>query len=420
MEESSPSICGDPPAVLALVTARGGSKGLPNKNLRVLAGHPLVAWAVAAGTQAKLVTRIMCSTDSSEIADVARHYGAEVPFMRPDSLAGDETLDLPVFLHALDFLYATESWVPDIVVHLRPTSPLRPKALVDQSIALLFSRPDATSVRAVCPAPCTPYKMWRLDDDSKKGHSALLRPLLTDAASPEPYNTPRQELPKVWWQTGSVDTIRTTTLRSASMSGTAILPLEIAADLAVDIDRASDLARAEAALDREQCVVPGATRTWNGIRLLVLDVDGTLTSGKIYYGPDGEAMKTFHTHDGRGIQMLQDAGITVAIITQESTPFTKVRATKLKIQEIHIGINDKVPVLLDLCQRMGLGLESVAYIGDDLGDVPAMIAIATAGGLPCAVANARPEVLRVAQYVTTNRGGYGAVRDVCDRILSPV
>jgi CMP-N-acetylneuraminic acid synthetase len=143
-------------SVLALVTARGGSKGIPGKNLKELYGHPLVAWAVAAGVQSNLVTRTICSTDSEEIGMVAERYGAEVPFMRPPTLAEDTTPDLPVFLHVLDYLAMEDSWVPDVIVHLRPTTPLRPRGLVDRSIELLTRHPVATSVRAVCEAPTTP------------------------------------------------------------------------------------------------------------------------------------------------------------------------------------------------------------------------------------------------------------------------
>ena len=180
-ERAKPGPAGELSHVLALVTARGGSKGIHRKNLRLLDGHPLVGWAVAAGIQAKTVTRTVCSTNDVDIAAAAREYGAEVPFIRPSELSLDDTRDLPVFLHTLDWLQAEESWVPDIVIHLRPTAPLRPIGLLDQSIDLLRSNASATSVRAVCQLPrtltrcggfpipartmlsrtCNPYLRWR-------------------------------------------------------------------------------------------------------------------------------------------------------------------------------------------------------------------------------------------------------------------
>ena len=112
------------PGVLALVPARGGSKGVPRKNLQLLGGRPLVAHAVATGLEATLVTRVVCSTDDPEIAAAARAAGADVPFLRPAELAQDTSEDWPVFVHALDWLQEHEQWVPDVIVNLRPTSPL--------------------------------------------------------------------------------------------------------------------------------------------------------------------------------------------------------------------------------------------------------------------------------------------------------
>jgi 3-deoxy-D-manno-octulosonate 8-phosphate phosphatase (KDO 8-P phosphatase) len=243
-----------------------------------------------------------------------------------------------------------------------------------------------------------------------------MTPLLDYSAVPEPYNAPRQALPTVYWHCGTVDTCRATTLRGGSMTGDAILPLIVSPELAIDIDSLSDLQRAAVA-PLDDCVLPGALPSWENVRMLVLDVDGTLTPGEIYYGPDGEMLKRFHTHDGRGIEMIQNKGVKVAIITQESSAFTAARAKKLHIDEVHMGATDKVAVLQDVCRRNGIGLDEVAYIGDDLGDHAALTAVGLAGGVPCAVADARPEILDVAHFVTGKRGGFGAVRDVCDQIL---
>jgi len=117
--------------VLALVPARGGSKGIPRKNIRDFAGHPLIAYSIAAGLHAALVNRVIVSTDDEEIAEVARQYGAEAPFLRPAEFAQDQSLDLPVFQHALEWLAEKENYHPDVVVQLRPTSPVRPPGFVD-------------------------------------------------------------------------------------------------------------------------------------------------------------------------------------------------------------------------------------------------------------------------------------------------
>src|SRR5512145_3318540 len=116
--------------VLAIIPARGGSKGIPRKNIRNFAGWPLIAWSIAAAQQAESVTRLLVSTDDEEIAAVARQYGAETPFLRPAEFAQDATTDLPVFEHALKWLAEHENYRPDVVVQLRPTSPIRPRGMV--------------------------------------------------------------------------------------------------------------------------------------------------------------------------------------------------------------------------------------------------------------------------------------------------
>src|ERR1051325_3787925 len=159
--------------VLALITARGGSKGIPRKNIRSFAGYPLIAWSIAAAKQSSCVTRLIASTDDPEIAAVAREYGAETPFLRPAELAQDNTTDLPVFEHALQWLEENESYQPEIVMQLRPTSPIRPKTCVDKSAEILMKHEDADCVRGVVPAGQNPHKMWRF-----AGEDQPIKPLL--------------------------------------------------------------------------------------------------------------------------------------------------------------------------------------------------------------------------------------------------
>jgi N-acylneuraminate cytidylyltransferase len=224
--------------VVALIPARGGSKGLARKNLAPFLGRPLLTWAIGAGHAAELVTRVIVSTDDEEIAAVARADGAEVPFMRPPELAEDLTPDLPVFEHALGWLAEHDAYVPDLVVHLRPTSPIRPPGLVDDGIRALLADPTADSLRVVCEAPANPFKMWRIVD-------GVLVPLV-DSGIPEAYNLPRQELPTAYWQIGMLDVIRPATiLEQHSMSGRRIVPLVVDTALAADVDDAASLARAE-------------------------------------------------------------------------------------------------------------------------------------------------------------------------------
>jgi len=234
--------------VLALIPARGGSKGIPRKNVATFAGRPLICWSIAAGSESRLVTRVVVSTDDAEIAEVARAGGAEVPFLRPGELSGDRVPDLPVFQHALGWLAEHQGYRPELVVQLRPTSPLRPAGLVDEGIAKLVATPGADSLRAVCEPMNNPFKMWRIED-------GVLVPLVQSGLT-EQYNRPRQELPTVYWQIGTLDVIRTSTIsEQGSMSGRTILPMVVDPSLAADIDDPRSLRYAEE-LGRELGLVP--------------------------------------------------------------------------------------------------------------------------------------------------------------------
>jgi len=226
--------------VLALIPARGGSKSIPRKNIRPFAGHPLIAWSIAAAQAAETVTRVIVSTDDAEIAAAARRYGAETPFIRPAELAQDDTPDLPVFEHALRWLEAQEGYQPDLIVHLRPTSPLRRVWHIDQAVLRLLEHPEADSIRSVSPPSQNPFKMYRI------GADGLLRALVEIPGMPEAYNMPRQALPQVYWHNGYIDAFwADTILQKASMSGAHILPLTLAAEEWVDLDTPEDWTRAE-------------------------------------------------------------------------------------------------------------------------------------------------------------------------------
>jgi CMP-N-acetylneuraminic acid synthetase len=229
----------EPTEVLALIPARGGSKSIPRKNILPLAGFPLIAYSIRAGLAAETVRRVIVSTDDEQIAAVARQFGAETPFLRPPELAQDHTTDLPVFQHALRWLEENQGYRPAIVVQLRPTSPFRRVAHIDQAVYRLLEQPQADSVRTVCVPFQNPFKMWRIAADG------FMQPLL-QTGDAEPYNLPRQALPEVYWQTGYVDAAwAETILGRNSMTGVRILPLVIDSSEWVDIDSPDDWRRAE-------------------------------------------------------------------------------------------------------------------------------------------------------------------------------
>lgn len=209
------------PDVMALIPARGGSKSVPRKNLLPVAGRPLIAYSILHAQACPSITRIVVSTDDDEIAEVAKSFGAEVPFKRPAEAASDTATDFQVFQHALDYLAERERYVPELVVHLRPTGPVRETALIERAVQLMLQNPEADALRSVGPAEQTPYKMWRIE-------GSYLRPLIDLPGLAEAHSMPRQKLPVAYWQNGYVDIVRPRTITELrSMVGKVVLPFVV-------------------------------------------------------------------------------------------------------------------------------------------------------------------------------------------------
>ena len=213
-----------------------------------MAGKPLIAYAIGEAQKSKYITRLVVDTDDDEIAGVAREYNAEVPFTRPAELAQDHTTDLPVFQHCLKWLEENENYVPDLVVHLRPTAPLRTVSHIDYGIEMLMNAPETDAVRSVCPAGQHPLKMWGFDDTK-------LVPFVPEDVYKvsEAYNEPRQKLPKAYIQNGSVDVIRTHVIvEQDSMTGKNIEGFVMGEQESVNIDSPIDWALAERLIEARE------------------------------------------------------------------------------------------------------------------------------------------------------------------------
>ncbi len=233
------------PEILALIPARGGSKGIPRKNLVPLLGRPLIAYSIEQARASAWITRTVVSTDDPEIATAARQFGAETPFLRPAEFAQDRSLDLEVFQHALRWLKNEQGYTCDLVVHLRPTGPVRRVEVIDEAIELMLARPEADALRSVSIPSETPYKMWRIEN-------GYLQPLLTVDGVAEPYCMPRQMLPPVYWQNGYVDIIRPATiLELGLMAGHILLPF-VTHEPILEIDYRDSLPQVEEALRKLQ------------------------------------------------------------------------------------------------------------------------------------------------------------------------
>lgn len=208
--------------VLAIIPARGGSKSIPGKNLKLLASKPLLVYTLENARGSKYIDRSIIVTDSDQMAELAKQYGVEQPFKEPADLADGTRVDFDFFYYALTWLQKNDNYKPDIIVQLRPTSPLRTTEQVDQAIELLAQHPEADSVRTVTEPSQSPYKTYGLDE------AGYLKPLLPLVEFKESFNIPRQKLPKVYKHVGYIDVIWWKTIMEKNlMTGEKIVPMEI-------------------------------------------------------------------------------------------------------------------------------------------------------------------------------------------------
>ncbi len=401
------------PEVLAIIPARGKSKSIPRKNIKPFAGYPLIAYSIAAALQSHFVRRTIVSTDDAEIATISKEYGAEVPFLRPAELADDQTVDLPVFQHALDWLQIHENYLPDIVVHLRPTSPIRPKNCVDEAISILLAHADADCVRGVVLAGQNPYKMWHIQPNG------MMAPILTLDGVQEAYNAPRQVLPTIYWQSGHIDAIRSATIRQkGSMTGDHIYPLIIDPTFAVDIDTMLDWSLGERLVWEGglEMVLPSQERRPfpKKVSLVLLDFDGVMTDDRVWVDENGHEMVAVQRGDGLGISLIrQKMDVEFAVISNEKNPVVLRRCEKLGITCFQ-GVADKTSVIETILAEKKFDRSEVVYIGNDVNDLACFDHV----GFSVAPADAHKQVKMKVDLVLNKYGGVGAIREFCDILLS--
>ncbi|MEW6748388.1 MAG: acylneuraminate cytidylyltransferase family protein [Candidatus Micrarchaeota archaeon] len=226
--------------VLALILARGGSERIPKKNIAMLGGHPLIHYTIEAAKKSKHINRIIVSTDSQEIADVAKRLGAEVPFLRPAEISKSDSTELQAFEHALGYLKDEEGYEPDIIVKPFPTSPFRTTKTIDRAIEMLIAHPEADSVRSVRLCKEHPYKMWRIEGGE-------LKHLIPEDQKPDQAHTlSYQVLPEVYVNNASIDVTKPSTVfGKKSITGSKILALVMDELESHDINTPLDLLLAE-------------------------------------------------------------------------------------------------------------------------------------------------------------------------------
>ena len=382
--------------VCAVIPARGGSKGVPRKNLRMLGGEPLVARAVRTLQACTSVGSVFVSTDDAEIAAVASRAGARV-VERPAGLSGDEASSESALQHALDHL-ASHGVVPDVTVFVQATSPFIRASDVDRAVALVRSGECDVAFSAVR----ADLHLWRHGPDGPEGvnHRSSVRQRRQDR---EPEHA----------ETGAFYVMRTSGFREHGHRFFGRLRLvEVDPGDAIEIDTEHDLALAELLHARRESVLnprPSAIPA----RGVVTDFDGVHTADRVVVDQFGTESVEVNRSDGMGVARLRRAGIPFLILSSETNPVVTARAAKLGVEAV-TGCDDKLRVLTEWAGQHGLDLADIAFLGNDVNDAACLRAV----GWPVVVADAHPDVRAASHIVLRRHGGDGAVRELADRVLA--
>ncbi|MFE7465132.1 cytidylyltransferase domain-containing protein [Streptomyces sp. NPDC057499] len=392
------------PTVLAVIPARGGSKGVPGKNLAQVGGVPLVARAVRACLASHEVTDVAVTTDDAAIADAARAAGDASARLhvvqRPAAIAGDKSSSEDAVLHALDAYEATTGRTADVVLLVQCTSPFVLREDID-GVAAAVARDGADT--AVTVAPFHGF-LWRdggaiEEDNYGVNHDKSVRQM-------------RQDRPEDLLETGTayaMDVQGFRTHRHRFFGHTALVRTDAARVLEIDDPHDLDRARALAPL-----LDPAPLPTLDDVDAVVLDFDGTQTDDRVFIDSDGRETVAVHRGDGLGIAALRKAGLPLLILSTEQNPVVAARAHKLRIPVLH-GIDRKDLALKQWCDEHSVAPERVLYVGNDVNDLPCF----ALAGWPVAVASAHDSVRAAARAVTTTPGGFGAIREIAAWLLGP-
>lgn len=369
---------------------RANSKSILDKNMREIAGRPLFAWSLEQAIASQCFDEIYVATDSPRIRKkVLDDFSSSVTVLDRSPETCTDTASTESAM--LEF----KQQIPfDVLCLIQATSPL--------------TRAEDFSAAK--------RKFLEENLDSLLTAVQSKRFYWTTAGTPinyDPQNRPRrQDFAGCLMENGAFYLTRAKLLEDhGSRLGGHIGIHEMAAETAIEIDDEIDWIIVEQLLLQRK-LMP-LRESVKQVKVLVLDVDGTLTDGGMYYGPDGEALKKFNTRDAHGLQLLRENGIRVCVISAEKSLAVQARMKKLHIDEYYPGVQDKFSLLIELAKRWDSSLRNMAYIGDDLSDLECLENV----GLSFCPADSVSEVLQKAHYTCEHSGGNGAVREACDFIL---
>ncbi|MDP1951836.1 MAG: N-acylneuraminate cytidylyltransferase [Nitrosomonas sp.] len=370
---------------------RANSKSIVDKNVRRIAGRPLFTWSLEQAIASQCFDEIYVATDSPRIRKKALdEFSSSVKILdRSPETCTDTASTESAILEFKRQIYF------DVVCLIQATSPLTHA----EDFRAAKSKFLAENLDSLLTVVQSKRFFW-----TKNG-----TPINYDPAK----RPRRQDFEGCFMENGAFYLTRSKILEDdGNRLGGRIGVHEMATETAIEIDDETDWIVVEQLLLRQKLL--SRRESVLQVKVLVLDVDGTLTDGGMYYGPDGEALKKFNTRDAHGLQLLRENGIRVCVISTEKSPAVKARMKKLQIDEYYPGVENKFLLLKELAKRWDISLQNFAYIGDDLSDLECLRYVGTA----FCPADSVPEVLHQTQYTCKHLGGNGAVREVCDFILN--
>lgn len=378
----------------AFIPLRGGSKSIPRKNIKLIAGYPLFYWSLKAALDSGSFDQIVVSTEDEEIKNVVNHYFPESVSVdqRPSHLAADDTSTEAV---VLDYLKRSEA---DVFVLIQATSPLvSSEDFVKAKDYFIENKFD--SMLSACE-----FKRFLWSNDGK--------PINYD-----PQSRPRrQEFDGAMLENGAFYFTKTSVYNEyKNRLGGKIGIFPMAEETAYELDEPVDWIIIEELLRAKKELK--IREKLKKIKALVIDVDGTLTDGGMYYSESGEELKKFNTKDAKGLELLKKSGFEVCVITAEDSPRVHSRMKKMQVSktDYFFGVKDKLPVLKQWCEMKGFNLENIAYAGDDLGDLECM----THSGFSLCPADSVDSIKKTSDFISNYNGGEAFIRRFIDKFLLP-
>lgn len=396
-----------PLETVAVIPARGGSKGIPHKNIMDFCGLPLIAWSIRQALAARTIDAVYVSSENEQILCIAKEHGA-LPILRPAELATDTATSESALLHALDTICQGRAQAPDALVFLQATSPLRTPDDIDGAVGQFFSE-QADSLFSGC--LLDDFCVWHMKDGKLDSLSYDWR-----------FRGRRQEREPLYLENGSIYVFCPSLLReSGNRLGGRISFFQMAAWQSQEIDSIDDVEIAEniftlrlreSLTSRMRTGGINARLSPHDLDLIIYDFDGVMTDNCVLVLEDGREAVRANRADGLGIEMIRAAGLRQVLVSTERNPVVAARARKLGLNVIQ-GCRDKAAAVRRLCESEGLDPKRLAFVGNDVNDLTVMEAV----GHTIAPADAHPTVLARVNWVTQSGGGRGVIREIAEQIL---